>query len=356
MQAWQRLTAADTIGLPSTPIGTPSMNDREARAYLERRRQIAKDGAQQPKPKPKGPLAPFTANLQRDQQTVAAFRKEVQKARNYVLDGRYRADLAQNVTASEQYVVTRQLEKQLKVAESRQSDLQEIGEYVAWATGTTWIPGPMKLLGGPGADRGAYAKTVRDYALDWSANKDLIRGTIAAKTDESLKSVVSQMDRLCCSEFGFSYLKRLEVQAKKDTGCGYSGWNFVVMMKGSSVAAEIQANTFAMMFGKMSRQEYSATILRGNEAQYQRTRAEMKIEGGLTHLFYEIYQARDTSAAEKELASALSRDYCILARSNELGDERAASAKPITDRIEAFEGALTTPKAREIWGKRAHHA
>jgi hypothetical protein len=53
--------------------------------------------------------------------------------------------------------------------------LTELGEYLSYKSKTSWIQGPVKLVAG------ALAKTVNDYKLIWTNNKDLVRGTLAAK-------------------------------------------------------------------------------------------------------------------------------------------------------------------------------
>jgi hypothetical protein len=327
------------------------MNRSEARAFEAKRRQIAKAGSQPSKPK--GPLAPFTANLQPEHRVMQAWRKEAAAAREYVHSGHYHKKPLESLTKAEEFRVMNELDDKLLIAKDKDSELQELGEYVAFMTGTKWIPGPLKEIGGRTQDRGAFQKTVKDYFLDWSANKDLIRGTVAVEDKEDLFRVVARIDMICTPEFGMTLVKRAEQKTKKDEGCGYSGWNFAVVMKGSPIAGEIQANTYSMMYGKMSKTDYTKAILGGNEAGYAQTERRMGFEGGLQHLFYEIYQSKETEQAEKDMAATLSRAYCDLARTNE--SQRAGAARGITEQVNVFHTKLKSPKAKEIWVKRVLH-
>jgi hypothetical protein len=325
------------------------MNMTEAREFEANRRRIAKAG-----------LSIFARKAQKEKNVKEAFDREVAIAGGYAAaQGKvYGKDTLKNkpqsIAPAVKETVLWNVEAGRHVARQYDGDLRELGEYIACMTGTTWIHGPIKLTGWIGPeDRGAYNKTVKDNLLDWSKNKDLMRGTVACKTQEQLPGVVARIDIICSLQFGMKLEKRVEQKAKKDEGCGYSGWNFAVVMKGCSIPGEIQANTYAMMYAKMSQDDYIAAILKGNAAEYTNTAHKMGFEGGLQHLFYEIYQQIGENSDDGKLAAALSREYCDLARMPE--SDMGTAAPGITRQINVFHTKLRTAKAKEIWAKRILH-
>ena len=156
------------------------MDFYEAQAYEAKRRQIAKSGSKQAKTT--GALAPFTAQLREHDNMTAAYKKEYETGRQYAKD-HYSATPFKNLSKGQELRVWNELDDKLAAAAEKNSMLTELGEYISFKTNTTWIQGPIKVIGGRGEkDRGAFNKSVKDYFLDWTANKDLIRGTCAART------------------------------------------------------------------------------------------------------------------------------------------------------------------------------
>ena len=174
-----------------------------------------------------------------------------------------------------------------------------------------WIEAPLKTVSK------AMGKTKSDYSYIWSSNKDLVRGTLACEEQGELSQISGLVIRTCVTEYAMSLMKRQEQKSVRDGGemsAGYSGWNFVVDFKEHRFGAEIQANTFAMMYGKMSKAEFCKQ-LRFNDAQYEDRRRKAMYPGGLSHALYDISDARfDASKEDKDNALALSLDYNDLCR------------------------------------------
>jgi hypothetical protein len=322
------------------------MNWLGAQVYEAKRKLIAMTGPGTVKTT--GALAPFTAQLLQHDKMTAAYKQEYDVGRQYAKD-HYRPKPFENLRNAEQLRVANELDEQLEVAKGKDPVLRELGEYISFKTGTAWIQGPIKVVGGKTEkDRGAFVKTVKDYILDWTANKDLIRGTCAARTQVELLSVVARIDIICSPEYGMTLIKRAETKpGSPKNECGYSGWNFVVVMKGSEIPAEIQANTYAMMYGKMSKKDYTEQLLGNDGGLYDKTKGEMGFEGGLGHLFYEIW-GQDKDGDDGKAAAALGTKYNAMCRN---GKADARVKKDIDD----FGNKLKQAGSKEIWAKRTHH-
>lgn len=174
-----------------------------------------------------------------------------------------------------------------------------------------WIEAPLKTV------EKAMGKTKSDYSYVWSGNKDLVRGTLACEEQSNLSQISSLVIRTCISEYAMSLMKRAEQKSVRDDGemaAGYSGWNFVVDFKEHRFGAEIQANTFSMMYGKMSKADFCKQ-LKFDAAQYEDRRRKAMYPGGLSHALYDISDDRfDASKEDKDKALALSLDYNDLCR------------------------------------------
>ena len=338
-----------------------AMDAEGARVYEETRKWIAKMAGGPAKTT--GALAPFTAHLLEHAKMTAAYSQHYEEGRafakkyyiqenarrNYNKDvekkpgGRLKPVPVDDLIGSR---VRRKLEHFLKIAESKDAELNELGEYIAFKTNTTWIQGPVKLIEDDDG-RGAYGKTIKDNLLDWTKNKDLIRGTCAAKTEQEVSSIASKIQIFCTPVHGMSLIKWEQKKAAEQP-LGYSDWNFAVVMKGSPVPMEIQVNTFAMLYGKFSKADYMRMV-HVDVAEYEKTKRELGFEGGLQHLFYEIYQT-NKGGPDAKAAAELSKKYCNMIRMNE--SERRAEAAKVAQEINVFHTKLETPGAKKIWFKR----
>lgn len=219
--------------------------------------------------------------------------------------------------------------------------LKELGEYLSFASGGTWIQGPIKVVAG------ALAKTVKDYKLNFAKNKDLARGTLAAQDEEGLKKIASIVLSTCTGQHGMHLIKKEEQKpTDAENWCGYSGWNFAVVFKGINTPAEIQANSVAMMYGKMSKKDFMKQ-LHYEEVDYKKLAGEMGFEGGLGHLFYEIARI-DPASEDGKAAAEIGKHYNNLCRSKAKGRQRFFEGQSFSQEYDTFKARLKTPRARGI--------
>jgi hypothetical protein len=197
-------------------------------------------------------------------------------------------------------------------AVSLKKTLEAFAEYITDSLPfARWIPGPLKTI------EKAMGKTVTDYSNLWHNNKDLVRGTLACENQGELSQIAALVTKTCVAEYAMSLIKREEQKSIRDGGymdAGYSGWNLVVDFKEHRFGAEVQANTFSMMYGKMSKPQF-CNDLRFDAAQYEDRRRKAMFPGGLSHALYDIQDKRfDASTEDKSKALALALDYNDLCR------------------------------------------
>jgi hypothetical protein len=222
--------------------------------------------------------------------------------------------------------------------------LRELGGYIAYEAKAKFIPGPIKT-----AVSGFRKSSGPDYGGNWSKNKDLARCTVACESQPELTRVVQVIRAICTPRYGIQLIKIVEVKPGiEGNDCGYSGWNFAVVFKGLTLPAEIQANTYAMMYGKMAKQDYTDAILGGDESQYVRAAGTMGFPGSLGHLFYEIWR-EDKGGPDGTAAAALGCWYSDLCRMAK--PQRDAAAGDCRRRYAAFCAALVTDKAKNLVAK-----
>ncbi len=210
-----------------------------------------------------------------------------------------------------------------------------------------WIPGPLKKI-----DK-AMGKTIEDYDYAWGQNKDLVRGTLACKTNEDLRLVATSIEETCVHQFGMFLIKHDNQKSVRDGGAmgsGYSGWNFVVQFKEHpAFGAEIQANTFDVLYGKHSKKEV-LQYLDVSESEYTELQTRLRFPGGLGHALYDIQDTARSKAttAEGNWARVLALDYNDACR----GNFRMCTLEQLNDRIRLGASQLTSTVARDLW----HHA
>jgi hypothetical protein len=207
-----------------------------------------------------------------------------------------------------------------------------------------WIPGPLKKV-----DK-AMGKTIEDYDYAWGNNKDLTRGTLACKTNTDLSSVTELVKHTCTNRYGMFLLKQDNQKSIRDGGemkSGYSGWNFVVQFKDHpAFGAEVQANTFDLLYGKHSRDEVWK-YLNVSPAEYSALQTRLKFPGGIGHALYDIQDTGRSKRTFEEgnLARELALDYNDACR----GNFRNASLDQVNERIKKGASVLTSDKAKELW-------
>jgi hypothetical protein len=212
--------------------------------------------------------------------------------------------------------------------------------------GTKWIPGPLKKLAK------AMSKTIEDYDYAWTENKDLVRGTLACKTNKDLSIIATLVQATCVRANGMFLVKDDPQTSIRDGGkmkAGYSGWNFVVQFKDHrAFGAEIQANTFDMLYGKHSKEEF-LTILQFSESEYSEMQLRLKFPGALGHALYDIQDTARSKATTEEGKLAL--DLCLDYNDACRGQFRKNSLTDLNQRIHDFESNLTSSVAKDLW----HH-
>lgn len=233
-------------------------------------------------------------------------------------------------------------------AKGRALDLKEELDFLASyivseRPAARWIKGPLKTV------PKAMGKTETEYAYVWSNNKDLVRGTLACESQSELDQIAQFVIRTCNNpRYAMSLMKKQEQKSVRDGGfmaAGYSGWNFAVDFKEHKFGAEIQANTFSMMYGKMSKGDF-CDQLGFNVAEYEERRRRAMFPGGLSHALYDIQDARFTAPKEdKDKARNLALDYNDLCRN----DARKPGIQDINNRIRSL--VFKSEAAKKHWQK-----
>jgi hypothetical protein len=258
--------------------------------------------------------------------------------------------------------------------------------------GLCWIQGPLKKFGD------AFEKTMyRDYKGNAVENKDLVRGTIVAasndpkKNQELLLAAVTRIEKYCVPDYGMNILTPKEKREAKPKvassptdkkfleDCGYSGWNFKIFFNGhpkvtddgkehelgdvgggfaegttvpqdpgsGPIPCEIQANTREMMYGKHSIALLLKMKVFKDASEYANHEKAVGFQGGLGHVMYEIN--RDGPSSPDGLAAAaIARDYHNMCRKVPYGGDKAGLEKLVKD-LEGFSAKLTKPDNKSVW-------
>ncbi|MDB4939204.1 MAG: hypothetical protein JWP87_6176 [Labilithrix sp.] len=237
------------------------------------------------------------------------------------------------------------------------ADIKMLGRYLAEnVRGATWIDAPLK-----GLER-AMGKTAKEEVnYEWGTNRDLVRGTMACDSEASLTAVVAMIRATCKSKFAMKLVKDesqcpvgdksrdkkgVEVEGKSKTG--YSGYNFAVVFREHvAFAAELQANNYDVLYGKMDQKEFCLQLQMSLPV-YAAKQAALKFPGGLGHGLYEIQDKRTVGVTpdEAERARSLSCSYYDVCRGNFRKD---ISVVKLNKAIMEFGPSLTSPAAIKIW-------
>jgi hypothetical protein len=232
-------------------------------------------------------------------------------------------------------------------AHALKKELDLLGAYMVSVgpAGVRWIPGPLKKV-----DK-AMSKTIEDYDYAWGKNKDLIRGTLACRTNEDLAAVAESMLETCTPNLGMVLIKQDRQQSIRDNRSGmpsgYSGWNFVVQFKEHKLfGAEVQANTLDLLYGKHSKEEVMRN-LHVTEAEYVEFQTRLRFPGGLGHALYDIQDIARSKAtpAEGNWARELALDYNDACR----GQHRPCTVAQLNERILDAKNHLTSDIAKKLW-------
>lgn len=231
-------------------------------------------------------------------------------------------------------------------AQALKDELEWLAGYILaiGPVGARWVPGPLKKI------EKAMGKTIEDYDYAWGNNKDLVRGTLACKTNEDLARLATLVGQTCKTEMGMFLIKADNQKSIRDGGqvkSGYSGWNFVVQFKDHRMfGAEVQANTFDLLYGKHSKKEVIEN-LNVSAAEYSELQTRLRFPGGLGHALYDIQDTARSKAttAEGDWARELALDYNDACR----GVFRNSSVEHLNERIKQGAGRLTSTVAKDLW-------
>lgn len=202
--------------------------------------------------------------------------------------------------------------------DKEESELMELGRYLETraedppfptSADLKWVQGPRKTAGR------AFEKTSLDYALDIGQNKDWVRGTLVAASQLDLRVAVGKIYYIAKARFGLEVTKDQEVIPSK-ANLGYSGWNFNVASLNGRYKGEIQANTYAVMYGKETKEDFKKKVNFG-EGDYAVLAARIGIRGGMGHALYEIYRDSESTIAVKKEAAETSEAYYGICRQYE---------------------------------------
>ncbi|HEY4215525.1 MAG TPA: hypothetical protein VGM67_00220 [Gemmatimonadaceae bacterium] len=232
-------------------------------------------------------------------------------------------------------------------AHALEKELNLLGAYIVslGPPGLRWIPGPLKKI-----DK-AMGKTIEDYDYAWGKNKDLIRGTLACRSNEDLDQVSKMVFETCTPNLGMGLIKQDHQQSIRDDKggmpSGYSGWNFVVQFKEHKLfGAEVQANTFDLLYGKHSKEEV-IKYLQVTPDEYAGFQTRLKFPGGLGHALYDIQDTARSKAskAEGDWAREMACNYNDACR----GNFRMRSLEELNKDIKEMASRLTSDVAKKLW-------
>lgn len=247
-------------------------------------------------------------------------------------------------------------------------ELKLLGNYLAAKVpggGVRWVHAPLKAFD-RAWDKTRKTELTADVNYRYQLNKDLARGTLACNSKQSLSAVVKLLKETCTNAYNMSLLgdgdgdweQRSEhAEPPGKSTSGYSGWNFpVVFREHVAFAAEIQANTYDVLYGKMGMAEY-CKHLQVSESVYLDTQARMMFPGGLGHALYVMQDSRTkqygVTKEEADKARSLSLCYYDWCRGGDPKPRNGWGKVKLNAAILSFGAGLTSAKAKEIWKEAA---
>jgi hypothetical protein len=147
----------------------------------------------------------------------------------------------------------------------------------------------------------AGVKVASDYAGDWLSIKDLARMTLIVPQSDNLPHVLNDLKKEFSASKGRGVIDVKIVEADRDP-CGYSSTT-VFVRTSNGRPGEIQINTPPIIYAKQHQRSVVNSIGQDN---YLKVKMTYQLQGGLGHIFYEIYRANLPGAAD---AAELSRSY-----------------------------------------------
>jgi hypothetical protein len=153
----------------------------------------------------------------------------------------------------------------------------------------------------------ADEKVKLDYGGDWYQLKDVVRMTIVAPNADAMKAVNAYIRNEACVARNGRGLPKAEPSdgVLKKTACGYTGYNFVALLENWRFG-EIQLNVPGVMYGQMSPDLFEKIV--GDKEKAKKYQEKYKVDGGLGHIYYELYRPNPAADIAKESA-AISTKY-----------------------------------------------
>ncbi|MBC5763167.1 hypothetical protein [Ramlibacter albus] len=270
-------------------------------------------------------------------------------------------------------------------AAAAKAELDRLAAEIALETGSILLTAPVK------SEERAAEKVKGDYRGDWLDLKDAARITLIARDEQNLKAVIGTIRKRMRAGTGHWLVKDQYVY-EPHKECGYSGYNGVVRLgippkevkarplpeafhpilmdelktqvvldgfaKGTKPPAyagrfgEIQANSVAMMYGKMSKDSFIRML---GSAQYFLCRARFGVEGGAAHTLYEISRSVKSSPDDRRAAEELCRRYHRRLRNQDgMGADPRLNFEVLLFCKGVHAGSLAT--LRQRWRSGAPHA
>lgn len=179
-------------------------------------------------------------------------------------------------------------------ADYAKQEIEGVGELIARKYNGFVSKAPLK------SEERAGQKVAMDYAGDWFSIKDLARMTIIVPQINQCRLVLEDLRREFHPAKKRGLLQVKDVTPDMDP-CGYSSLT-VFVRTSNDRPAEIQINIPEIIYAKQS--ESSVSRILGPDG-YARIKTKYQLEGGLGHVFYEIYRvapASDDGVAAAEVS------------------------------------------------------
>jgi hypothetical protein len=207
------------------------------------------------------------------------------------------------------------------------------------------------IYGPPKTKIRAKEKVDKDYGGDWWQIKDVVRMTIVAPDEDTMKKVAKAMRKeICVPSLGRGLAKAEPPEDKLDnlpeSACGYTGCNFVALLENWR-PGEIQLNIPGTMYGQMGTATFEAVVGKGQAAKYQEMYG---VEGGQGHIYYELFRPHEKAAQKPQIAvdaQSVSQQYFRHLR------KKAAEAKKAGPEVQKAMDAFAKKYAAEI--TKLHH-
>lgn len=186
-------------------------------------------------------------------------------------------------------------------AEASKAEIEAVGEVIAKKYGGFISRAPLK------SEERAGVKVASDYEGDWHGIKDLARMTLIVPTMNDCRCVLMDIGKEFTAAKKRGVIQIKEVSPDADP-CGYSSIT-VFVRTSNGRAAEIQINMPTIIYAKQSEESVKRSI---GDRNYLNIKMKYNLQGGLGHLFYEIYRVK---GPDWELAAELSKKYYAFFRS-----------------------------------------